>query len=706
MTDGAVMSTGANPVWSLPRLLTIFGLTGFAISQPLLSVLGDNPTAFVSFGIDGWRIVAFALAVVAVPPLVLWLTISLIGTFSKRLAEAVFLLSIGMLSAIAAIQLAKWAGISSRYGLQLLALVAGLGMVGAYRRFPPIATWTRYLSPLPILALALFLFASPSGALLGRESAASPSARRRSDSPPVVMIVLDEFPTKSLLDGDNRIDPVRFPNLAAFAQDATWYRHFTTMSPFTASAVPSLLTGQLPRTDLPFYTNYPDSVFSMLAPTHDLAVFESATLLCNEPGCSGAAGRDPQFGDLVATAVDLVRARVAFDASPESSLDDFVEVQVEIGDDAFGTTGLGELLAGAGLEAVPDRVAAFTAAFKASERPGFYFLHLMLPHRPWLRYDSGAAYSSPDPFRRRLPPADRAHNDWWATWPAAVTEQRHLLQATYTDAVVGGVFDELAAAGLYEDSLVIVVADHGVSFAPRQNDREPSDNTMGDVAYVPLLVKQPHQRIGAIDDSNLMSIDLVPIIAELVGATPDWKIDGAVVGSPDVASRGDVKQWYDIADAFAPVLLGVVEFSDSASFPSALERHIAPIARADDPLDAMFATLNIPDVIGRPFDELNLTPLGTARLMGASQLREPPQDEPPIGVVTGVIDGLPDNVENDGVFVLSVNGVVVTGSRITRDDAGALRIHALIPEGVLGSSNELRAAVVTFLGTLELNVSD
>jgi hypothetical protein len=689
----------------LPRLLTLLGLTGFAISQPLLSVLGEYPIAFVSFGVDGWRLIAFAIAVVVVPPLALWLAISAIGVVSPRVAEALFLISIALLAAIAAIQLAKWAGVTSRYGLQSLAIAAGVGLVGAYRRFPPIATWTRYLSPLPFLALALFLFASPSGALLGSRSASS-SDRRQSDSPSVVMILLDEFPTKSLLDGEDRIDGVRFPNLAEFAQDATWYRHFTTMSPFTASAVPSLLTGQAPRTDRPLFTNHPDTLFSLLAPTHHLAVFESATMLCNEPGCSGPAARDADIGELVATAVDVMRARVGFDAFRDPPLDDFVESHIQVGDGASATAGLGELLAGAGLDTVPDRVVAFTDAFSTVERPGFYFLHLMLPHGPWLRYDSGTAYRSPGAFRLNLPPADRTYNDWWAPWPAAVTEQRHLLQATYTDAVLGGVFDQLAAVGLYDDSLIVVVADHGVSFAPRQDDREPSPDTIGDIAYVPLLVKQPDQQIGRIDDSNLMSIDLVPMVAEVVGATPDWEIDGARSGSTEVAERGDVKQWYDITDVFTPVLRGVVEFSDSASFPTASERHVAAIEQTDKPLDGLISALNIPDVIGRSFDGLNLTPLGTARLAGASQLRDPPPDEPPIGVVTGVISGLPGNVEREGIFVISVNGVAVTGSRINRDDAGALRVHALLPEGLLDSSNELRVAVVTFLDNFELTITD
>ena len=375
------------PRWSVARLLTLFGLTGFAISQPLLSVLGDNPATFVSFGVDDWRIVAFGLAIVILPPTILWLAISLCSVLNARLGNVCFLATIGLLASAAAIQLAKWAGISSRYGLQLITLTAGAGMVWSYRRFPSIGTWTRYLAPLPALALVLFLVASPTGALLG---AASPAAAdTQNDSPPVVMIVLDEFPTKSLLDAVGEIDAVRFPHLAEFADDATWYRHYTAMSPFTASALPSLLTGQVPRTDRPFFTKYPDSIFSLLAPTHGLEVFETSTVLCNEPECSSDTGRAANLRGLFATSIDILRSRLSFGSSQDLALDDFAEGHAEVGVSSDGSRQFGELMAGVGLDAVPDRVVAFTDTFDTGGRPGFYYLHLMLPHRPWLRYDTG-----------------------------------------------------------------------------------------------------------------------------------------------------------------------------------------------------------------------------------------------------------------------------------------------------------------------------
>jgi hypothetical protein len=665
-------------------------------------VLGDNPETFVSFGVDDWRIVAFALTIVIIPPTILWLASSLLSVLSARIGNICFLMTVGLLAAAAAIQLAKWGGISSRYALQLITVVGGAGMVWAYRRFPPVNTWTRYLAPLPALSLVLFLFASPAGALLGEPSPAS--AGTQDDHPSVVMIVLDEFPTKSLLDASGGIDAVRFPQLAEFADDATWYRRYTAMSPFTGSAVPSLLTGQVPRTDPPFFTNYPNSIFSLLGPTHDLAAFETATVLCNEPGCSNSAGRNSDLRGLLAASVDILRSRLAFGSSRDVALDDFVEGHAEVGTPGDGAHEFGELMAGAGLEAVPDRVVAFTDTFHAGGRPGFYYLHLMLPHRPWLRYDTGAAYQSPDPFGVTLPKADQAYNVWWSSWSAAVTEQRHLLQAMYTDRLIGGILERFKAAGLYDEALIVVVADHGVSFAERQNSREPTTATIGDVAFVPLLIKEPRQHDGRIDDSNLMSIDVLPTVATVVGVTPDWALDGVSAGSAAITERGERKFWYDITDAFSPELLGIVEFNDSASFPSAAERHIGPIESADDPLEGMFHALNIPNLIGSPIEDLEASPVGQAQVLGLQELRRPSSGEPPIGVVSATVRGVPAGIENTGIFVLSINGTIVTGSRIVRDSSGDLRVHTLLPEGVLRSRNELSAAVVTFTGSFGVSL--
>jgi hypothetical protein len=54
--------------------------------------------------------------------------------------------------------------------------------------------------------------------------------------------------------------------------------------------------------------------------------------------------------------------------------------------------------------------------------------------------------------------------------------------------------------------------------------------------------------------------------------------------------------------------------------------------------------------------------------------------------------------------VLVIDGTIVTGSRISVDADGELRVMVLLPPGALDESNDIRAALITFFGNVELAV--
>ena len=88
-------------------------------------------------------------------------------------------------------------------------------------------------------------------------------------------------------------------------------------------------------------------------------------------------------------------------------------------------------------------------------------------------------------------------------WPADAepvnrSYQRHLLQLGYVDAFLGRLCDRLKEAGLYDRALVVVTADHGCSFRPGDSYRDLTRANYPDVLRVPLLVKAPGQRQGAV----------------------------------------------------------------------------------------------------------------------------------------------------------------------------------------------------------------
>ena len=82
------------------RALHLFGLCGFAFAQPILDLLGKGATFFVAHGAGRAQIVLFALALVLVPPAVLFVVISGITLVSKTAGRWAMAATVGVLVAI------------------------------------------------------------------------------------------------------------------------------------------------------------------------------------------------------------------------------------------------------------------------------------------------------------------------------------------------------------------------------------------------------------------------------------------------------------------------------------------------------------------------------------------------------------------------------------------------------------------------------
>ena len=259
----------------------------------------------------------------------------------------------------------------------------------------------------------------------------------------------------------------------------------------------------------------------------------------------------------------------------------------------------------------------------------------------------------------------------------------------------------MRGAELYDDSLVIVTADHGVTFERRTDAREPVPRTLDDILYAPLFVKLPHQDEGRIDDSNVMAIDVVPTVAELLGRRAD-------VGH----RRGGTRIAGDLG-AQEPRSSGTT--SDSPSSPAGrrrrvrrrgdvsapADRWIGPLDDPDDPLAALDELLDSGGMIGSDLDDARRDDLLTIEIDQLDELRRPPDDGAPLGVVTGRVEGAPPDAE----VVLAVDGTVVAGSKLAVDSDGVEgRFAMLLPAGVSRAENEIRAAVVVDGGVIELDL--
>ena len=154
---------------------------------------------------------------------------------------------------------------------------------------------------------------------------------------------------------------------------------------------------------------------------------------------------------------------------------------------------------------------------------------MLYPHFPWNTLPTGQTYSTPVPYPATV-------TTGWGSdeWLVDQVYQQHLLQVQFVDTILGRVLDQLDRAGVYDDTLVVVVADHGIAIKPDVVHRRVIlPDTVGEVAAVPLFIKEPHQTSGGIDDYRAETIDVLPTIADVLGIDLPWATDGVSLASPN-----------------------------------------------------------------------------------------------------------------------------------------------------------------------------
>jgi hypothetical protein len=534
----------------LLALAELAALVGFAVVQPVLGPFGESPETLFAFGVSDADVVRFGIVVVAVPLLAiasLALASRLLGREVRSIVQTALVAGLAGLAGVYVVRDLGSSGFSLGTGARIVGGIVAVAVVAVlHRRSAVFRSFLRFAAVVPVVLLVSFLRFSPVGQdlrplLQAMERAAGEARPTRApdpDAPPsVVFIMLDELPTLSLT-ASGEIDADLFPNLAEFAATSTWYRNHTSVGPETMMAVPPIVTGQLspgPNNGFPTYDDYPRSMFTLLAPTHRVHATEWTSNLCPPDVCSSAPPKLDE--EAIALAPHLV------DAESATAGEQLVQEATSLWWDQVWPTNeppRREAVAPA-LEAAEGRVGPAVSFLSGLEDAGdgwpvLDYLHAPLPHAPWNVLPSGDAYDAPDEAAGFLYWGD----DEAGEVIADVSRARHLLQLQWVDRYLGEVFDRLQSLDRWDDAVVVVTADHGVAFDPATSSRTLTPQNHVEVAWTPLFVKAPGQATGAIDDSNVMSIDVLPTVAALAGVAIPWDVDGrSLLGDP----RTDQEKW-------------------------------------------------------------------------------------------------------------------------------------------------------------------
>jgi hypothetical protein len=486
--------------------LEMVALAGFVIARPVLASFGDAPEVFIAEAARPVDIVVFAVLVAAGPLPVALAGGTVLRFGGPRLRLGAHLAGVGVLAG-----LATWQTVAVVTPLPLAwsaaAGAVGGATVGVWRaRGSGMASFLRYGAVAAVVFLGQFLFMSPSSSLIwqggaGADAGVAAAIGRSvgADAPPIVMVVLDELPTATLLDGTGHIDADLFPNVARLAADGTWYRNHTTVAGATPQALSAVLTGRYPDPRAaPTAATSPDNLFTLLASSYELHVSEQLTAFCPPTLCEDAVSSRSQVPALVADGVGLwgrYMARGGAAGIPTRSEDRLVQLEEWIAAQDF---------AGGG-------------------PPGLHFVHTVLPHSSWEYLPDGTRYGT-DPH-----PTGARADQVWTDRGTLVGRQRHVLQTQAVDRALGRLVEKLEAAGAYDDALVVVTADHGGAFVPNEPRRAATEAQFDEIAWTPLVVKAPGQRAGSVSDENVQSIDILPTVLEIIGVEGPPPVDGRAI---------------------------------------------------------------------------------------------------------------------------------------------------------------------------------
>jgi hypothetical protein len=502
---------------TLERGAALAALVALGIAQPIFEVVSNSPEFFAA------RSTTLATLAAAVIAICLGLPLALLGIeralrrVSPGTAAGFHLLLLMLLSAAVVMPWLRRNGMLPSPWDAAVAAIVGVAVAFAFRRVRTVRQFLTALAPAALVVPAMF-FLDPRVArpFLPSESAAGVQAVER--TPPIVLVIFDELPLNSLLTADRSIDAGLYPNFAALARAAYWFRNATTVSSDTVWAVPAILSGRYPtaRHAVPTLRYYPVNLFTALARHYDIFATLRFQQLCPPRACEYNSAMAPDTTRSLLWDLGLVWLHIV---SPESLADALPPV---VGDWAE----FGRPRAAGPAESRQGRAAVFAEFLSSIDgRPAqLHVIHSILPHMLFQYVPSGRVYAAPD-YQTTMEGGKALFERASAAY-ADTLHQRHLAQVGFVDRLVGDLIARLREVGAYEDALLIITADHGASYREGLPRRLPQEANRSDIIQVPLFIKLPGQRQGAVVDRIVETVDILPTILDVVAADVSLRLDG------------------------------------------------------------------------------------------------------------------------------------------------------------------------------------
>lgn len=346
-------------------------------------------------------------------------------------------------------------------------------------------------------------------------------------SPDIYLITIDALRADDLsLYGYSR--PTT-PNLARFAQRASTFDYFFANSNFTTPTTTSIETGQLP---------WSHRLFQVGGFPRVRAQGETLAELLEERGYYTAMITSNYLASPVHHRTLKSYDAVEY-AAPTDGSGPWLQATNLVGSNAQYTLFASLLQRMGGIRFYLDALIwgnkypypaepVFERARSLIQRPDiaqprFIWTHIFPPHDPYL---------SPPPFRSRFLDSSKLSRsaDFIGfrntTLPPGVAvsdlQARYDEMILYADQMVGDYLDWLEQTGRFDQSIVIVTADHGDSFEHNWL-LHSGPNLYNGLIHIPLLIHVPGQEQSLRIAEPAQQADLLPTVLDLIGGSaPAW----------------------------------------------------------------------------------------------------------------------------------------------------------------------------------------
>jgi hypothetical protein len=501
------------------HFLTYLALSTMAIAQPLLDLYGKNTTVFSAAKLSPLEVLVFLLLVGLAPAVVCIGLDRFSALFGPKVNEATRLCLISGLSLLLGLAVARWLDVNSNVPSIALGIVFAIAIPFAFDRSKAVREWSRWLSLLTVAVMG--------SAVIGMQPVLLESNGPKSDAVvgkkgvTVLQVIFDEFPLYPLLDSAGQINSTRFPGFAELAKGSTWYRNSVAESNFTHQAVPAVLASQVPdQVGGPFLAQYPKNIFTLFAGATAVGGIEPVTSLCPASVCGDKEGASSSFSaDRLKTflrdAAYVYGQRVfppvlrKYVPSIEGTWGGFGAVANEF-KDQFAVGALSQV----------DAIDRAVDIVSKSMSPRVQVVHSLLPHAPWritpdLRVDELSSTIS-----TQNPDDEEVIRDMYQTF---------LYQVGAADKVIANLIATLKQSGKWDSTLLVVTADHGISFIPTMPQRHTDftyTEQVADIYRIPTFIKYPNQKTGVASDCAITNLDLLPTIIDVTQTKSSWSFAG------------------------------------------------------------------------------------------------------------------------------------------------------------------------------------